>query len=90
MVFSFFLFLDWTPVNPEPVYIATGLEMEPLYPDSKENTVVYLAEDGRCILKSAALKHNLKRKLISYLHFFYYLWWKLQILGRHSRNSIYL
>ncbi|XP_058537374.1 cytosolic carboxypeptidase 3 isoform X2 [Ochotona princeps] len=38
--------IDWTPVNPEPVYIGTGLEMEPLYPDSKENTVVYLAEDA--------------------------------------------
>uniref|UniRef100_A0A673SQT8 Peptidase M14 domain-containing protein n=1 Tax=Suricata suricatta TaxID=37032 RepID=A0A673SQT8_SURSU len=36
--------IDWTP-NPEPVYIPTGLEMEPLYPNSKEDTVVYLAED---------------------------------------------
>ncbi|XP_017743200.1 PREDICTED: cytosolic carboxypeptidase 3 isoform X9 [Rhinopithecus bieti] len=38
--------IDWTPSCPEPVYIPTGLEMEPLYPDSKENTVVYLAEDA--------------------------------------------
>ncbi|KAL4692307.1 hypothetical protein H8959_016117, partial [Pygathrix nigripes] len=36
----------WTPSCPEPVYIPTGLEMEPLYPDSKEDTVVYLAEDA--------------------------------------------
>ncbi|XP_077626812.1 cytosolic carboxypeptidase 3 isoform X2 [Crocuta crocuta] len=38
--------IDWTPSNPEPVYIPTGLEMEPLYPNSKEDTVVYLAEDA--------------------------------------------
>ncbi|XP_033050552.1 cytosolic carboxypeptidase 3 isoform X2 [Trachypithecus francoisi] len=38
--------IDWTPSCPEPVYIPTGLEMEPLYPDSKEDTVVYLAEDA--------------------------------------------
>ncbi|XP_045366979.1 cytosolic carboxypeptidase 3 isoform X8 [Camelus bactrianus] len=38
--------IDWTPSYPEPVYIPTGLEMEPLYPNSKEDTVVYLAEDG--------------------------------------------
>uniref|UniRef100_G1TLG6 AGBL carboxypeptidase 3 n=1 Tax=Oryctolagus cuniculus TaxID=9986 RepID=G1TLG6_RABIT len=38
--------IDCTPLNPEPMYIPTGLEMEPLYPDSKENTVVYLAEDA--------------------------------------------
>uniref|UniRef100_A0A8C5V1W5 AGBL carboxypeptidase 3 n=1 Tax=Microcebus murinus TaxID=30608 RepID=A0A8C5V1W5_MICMU len=37
--------IDWTPY-PEPVYIPTGLEMEPIYPDSKEDTVVYLAEDA--------------------------------------------
>ncbi|XP_072619083.1 cytosolic carboxypeptidase 3 isoform X2 [Vulpes vulpes] len=38
--------IDWTPSYPEPVYTPTGLEMEPLYPNSKEDTVVYLAEDG--------------------------------------------
>nr|XP_024645331.1 cytosolic carboxypeptidase 3 isoform X2 [Macaca nemestrina] len=38
--------IDWTPSCPEPVYIPTGLETEPLYPDSKEDTVVYLAEDA--------------------------------------------
>eukprot|EP00074_Homo_sapiens_P091004 XP_016867628.1 cytosolic carboxypeptidase 3 isoform X3 [Homo sapiens] len=38
--------IDWTPSCPEPVYIPTGLETEPLYPDSKEATVVYLAEDA--------------------------------------------
>uniref|UniRef100_A0A2K6S0B6 AGBL carboxypeptidase 3 n=1 Tax=Saimiri boliviensis boliviensis TaxID=39432 RepID=A0A2K6S0B6_SAIBB len=38
--------IDWTPSRPEPVYTPTGLEMEPLYPESKEATVVYLAEDA--------------------------------------------
>uniref|UniRef100_A0A8D1WYC6 Peptidase M14 domain-containing protein n=1 Tax=Sus scrofa TaxID=9823 RepID=A0A8D1WYC6_PIG len=38
--------IGWTPSFPEPVYIPTGLEMEPLYPNSKEDTVVYLAEDA--------------------------------------------
>ncbi|KAM5205147.1 cytosolic carboxypeptidase 3 [Hipposideros larvatus] len=38
--------IDWTPSYSEPVYIPTGLEVEPLYPDSKEDTVVYLAEDA--------------------------------------------
>nr|XP_035956331.1 cytosolic carboxypeptidase 3 isoform X2 [Halichoerus grypus] len=38
--------IDWTPSYPEPVYTPTGLEMEPLYPNSKEDTVVYLAEDA--------------------------------------------
>ncbi|XP_013360386.1 PREDICTED: cytosolic carboxypeptidase 3 isoform X4 [Chinchilla lanigera] len=38
--------IDWAPFHPEPVYIPTGLEMEPLYPSSKEDMVVYLAEDG--------------------------------------------
>ncbi|XP_063106598.1 cytosolic carboxypeptidase 3 isoform X3 [Cavia porcellus] len=38
--------IDWAPFCPEPVYIPTGLEMEPLYPSSKEDTVVYLAEDA--------------------------------------------
>ncbi|XP_012876998.1 PREDICTED: cytosolic carboxypeptidase 3 [Dipodomys ordii] len=37
--------IDWTPFFPEPVYIPTGLEIEPTYSNSKENTVVYLAED---------------------------------------------
>uniref|UniRef100_A0A8C9JTI8 AGBL carboxypeptidase 3 n=1 Tax=Panthera tigris altaica TaxID=74533 RepID=A0A8C9JTI8_PANTA len=37
--------IDWTPSYPEPVYIPTGLEIEPLYPNYKEDTVVYLAED---------------------------------------------
>ncbi|XP_054548661.1 cytosolic carboxypeptidase 3 isoform X3 [Talpa occidentalis] len=36
--------IDWTPY-PEPVYTPTGLEIEPFYPHSKEDTVVYLAED---------------------------------------------
>uniref|UniRef100_A0A8C2NTA7 Peptidase M14 domain-containing protein n=1 Tax=Capra hircus TaxID=9925 RepID=A0A8C2NTA7_CAPHI len=40
------LLTDWTPSNPEPMYIPTGLEMEPLYANSKEETVVYLAEDA--------------------------------------------
>ncbi|XP_027626286.1 cytosolic carboxypeptidase 3 isoform X5 [Tupaia chinensis] len=39
--------IDWTPSFPEPVYIPTGLETEPLYLNSKEDTVVYLAEDGQ-------------------------------------------
>ncbi|XP_077884006.1 cytosolic carboxypeptidase 3 [Ictidomys tridecemlineatus] len=38
--------IDWTPFYPEPVYIPTGLEIEPLYSSSKEDTVVYLAEDA--------------------------------------------
>nr|XP_042104810.1 cytosolic carboxypeptidase 3 [Ovis aries] len=38
--------IDWTPSNPEPMYIPTGLEMEPLYANSKQETVVYLAEDA--------------------------------------------
>uniref|UniRef100_A0A9L0JKV8 AGBL carboxypeptidase 3 n=1 Tax=Equus asinus TaxID=9793 RepID=A0A9L0JKV8_EQUAS len=38
--------IDWTPFYPEPVYIPTGLETEPVYPNSKEDTVVYLAEDA--------------------------------------------
>nr|XP_025710729.1 cytosolic carboxypeptidase 3 isoform X2 [Callorhinus ursinus] len=38
--------IDWTPSYLEPVYTPTGLEMEPLYPNSKEDTVVYLAEDA--------------------------------------------
>ncbi|XP_064430995.1 cytosolic carboxypeptidase 3 isoform X4 [Mirounga angustirostris] len=38
--------IDWTPSYPEPLYTPTGLEMEPLYPNSKEDTVVYLAEDA--------------------------------------------
>lgn len=39
-------FLEWTPFFPEPVYVPTGLEIEPVYPNNKEDTVVYLAEDG--------------------------------------------
>ncbi|KAF6085300.1 ATP/GTP binding protein like 3 [Phyllostomus discolor] len=38
--------IDWTPSYSEPVYIPTGLEEEPLYPNSSEDTVVYLAEDA--------------------------------------------
>ncbi|GAB1290671.1 Cytosolic carboxypeptidase 3 [Apodemus speciosus] len=38
--------IDWTPFVPEPVYVPTGLEIEPVYPNSKEDTVVYLAEDA--------------------------------------------
>ncbi|XP_031237336.1 cytosolic carboxypeptidase 3 isoform X2 [Mastomys coucha] len=38
--------IEWTPFVPEPVYIPTGLEIEPVYPNSKEDTVVYLAEDA--------------------------------------------
>ncbi|XP_007951098.1 cytosolic carboxypeptidase 3 [Orycteropus afer afer] len=37
--------IDWTPY-PEPMYTPTGLEMEPLYPNSKDDIVVYLAEDA--------------------------------------------
>ncbi|XP_076994796.1 cytosolic carboxypeptidase 3 isoform X6 [Tamandua tetradactyla] len=37
--------IDWTPY-PEPVYTPTSLEMAPLYPNPKEGTVVYLAEDA--------------------------------------------
>ncbi|XP_058153392.1 cytosolic carboxypeptidase 3 isoform X3 [Dasypus novemcinctus] len=37
--------IDWTPYT-EPVYAPTGLEMEPLYTNSKEDIVVYLAEDA--------------------------------------------
>ncbi|PNJ52147.1 AGBL3 isoform 4, partial [Pongo abelii] len=53
------LLTDWTPSCPEPVYIPTGLETEPLYPDSKEATVVYLAEDGEHIRTRVAVKYNL-------------------------------
>nr|XP_045047000.2 cytosolic carboxypeptidase 3 [Desmodus rotundus] len=38
--------IDWSPSYSEPVYIPTGLEEEPLYPNSSEDTVVYLAEDA--------------------------------------------
>ncbi|XP_042128969.2 cytosolic carboxypeptidase 3 isoform X4 [Peromyscus maniculatus bairdii] len=38
--------IEWTPFFPEPVYVPTGLEVEPVYPNSKEDTVVYLAEDA--------------------------------------------
>ncbi|XP_054420199.1 cytosolic carboxypeptidase 3 [Pteronotus mesoamericanus] len=38
--------IDWTPSYSEPMYIPTGLEKEPLYPNSNEDTVVYLAEDA--------------------------------------------
>ncbi|KAM5255760.1 cytosolic carboxypeptidase 3 [Ctenodactylus gundi] len=38
--------IDWAPLFPEPIYIATGLEVGPLYSNSKEYTVVYLAEDA--------------------------------------------
>ncbi|NP_848745.2 cytosolic carboxypeptidase 3 isoform X1 [Mus musculus] len=38
--------IEWTPFVPEPVYVPTGLEIEPVYPNSKEDTVVYLAEDA--------------------------------------------
>ncbi|XP_036283474.1 cytosolic carboxypeptidase 3 isoform X2 [Pipistrellus kuhlii] len=38
--------IDSTPPYSEPVYIPTGLETEPIYSNSKEDTVVYLAEDA--------------------------------------------
>ncbi|ERE90331.1 cytosolic carboxypeptidase 3 [Cricetulus griseus] len=38
--------IEWTPFFPEPVYVPTGLEIEPVYPNNKEDTVVYLAEDA--------------------------------------------
>ncbi|KAM9215925.1 cytosolic carboxypeptidase 3 [Dugong dugon] len=38
--------IDWTPPYPEPVYTPTGLETEPLYLSSKDDIVVYLAEDA--------------------------------------------
>ncbi|XP_036184520.1 cytosolic carboxypeptidase 3 isoform X10 [Myotis myotis] len=38
--------IDTTPPYSEPVYIPTGLEIEPIYSNSKEDTVVYLAEDA--------------------------------------------
>nr|KAF6468867.1 ATP/GTP binding protein like 3 [Molossus molossus] len=38
--------IDLTPPHSEPVYIPTGLEIEPLYANSKEDAVVYLAEDA--------------------------------------------
>ncbi|XP_054582432.1 cytosolic carboxypeptidase 3 isoform X3 [Eptesicus fuscus] len=38
--------IDTTPPYSEPVYIPTGLENEPIYSNSKEDTVVYLAEDA--------------------------------------------
>ncbi|KAM6202249.1 LOW QUALITY PROTEIN: cytosolic carboxypeptidase 3 [Rhynchocyon petersi] len=37
--------IDWTPY-PEPVYTPTGLETEPLYPNSQDDVVVYLADDA--------------------------------------------
>lgn len=55
----------WTPSFPEPVYIPTGLEMEPLYPNSKEDTVVYLAEDGGYIVTHVAIKYSLVPRLMS-------------------------
>ncbi|KAM4874501.1 cytosolic carboxypeptidase 3 isoform 15-T18 [Thomomys bottae] len=38
--------IDWTPLFPEPVYVPTGLEIEPAYSNTSEDTVVYLAEDA--------------------------------------------
>ncbi|XP_051007710.1 cytosolic carboxypeptidase 3 isoform X3 [Acomys russatus] len=38
--------IEWTPFFPEPVYVPTGHEIEPVYPNSKEDAVVYLAEDA--------------------------------------------
>ncbi|XP_075790448.1 cytosolic carboxypeptidase 3 isoform X2 [Pelodiscus sinensis] len=38
--------IDWIPRKPEPLYQPTGLELEPLYQDSREGTVVYLADEG--------------------------------------------
>jgi hypothetical protein len=58
-------FPDWTPFFPEPVYIPTGLEMEPLYPNSKEDTVVYLAEDGGHLMGHVAVKYDLVSQLMS-------------------------
>lgn len=63
-MFSLF-FPDWTPFYPEPVYIPTGLETEPVYPNSKEDTVVYLAEDGEYVMRHVAIKYNLVPGLIS-------------------------
>ncbi|XP_016077835.1 PREDICTED: cytosolic carboxypeptidase 3 [Miniopterus natalensis] len=37
---------DSIPSYSEPVYIPTGLETEPVYPNSQEDAVVYLAEDA--------------------------------------------
>ncbi|XP_074840067.1 cytosolic carboxypeptidase 3 [Carettochelys insculpta] len=38
--------IDWIPCKPEPLYHPTGLELEPLYQDPREGTVVYLADEG--------------------------------------------
>ncbi|XP_054843726.1 cytosolic carboxypeptidase 3 [Eublepharis macularius] len=38
--------IDWIPSEPEPLYIPTGLETEPLCPDPGEGAVVYLADEA--------------------------------------------
>lgn len=50
------MYVDTTPPYSEPVYIPTGLEIEPIYSYSKEDTVVYLAEDGGYIMKYVAVQ----------------------------------
>uniref|UniRef100_A0A8D0L461 AGBL carboxypeptidase 3 n=1 Tax=Sphenodon punctatus TaxID=8508 RepID=A0A8D0L461_SPHPU len=46
--------IDWTPPHPEPLYKPTGLET--LCPDSREGTVVYLADEDKesCFVYSRA------------------------------------
>ncbi|XP_074049739.1 cytosolic carboxypeptidase 3 isoform X7 [Macrotis lagotis] len=41
------LHIDYAPPYPEPLYVSTGDEFEPHYPDSTQGTVVYLGSDGR-------------------------------------------
>ena len=47
------------------MYIPTGLDIETLYPSSKEDPVVHLAEDGGYIMRHVAIKNNLVPGLIS-------------------------
>ncbi|XP_072508756.1 cytosolic carboxypeptidase 3 isoform X5 [Notamacropus eugenii] len=49
------LHIDCAPPYPEPLYVSTGDELEPHYPDSTQGTVVYLGNDAykdRCFMYS--------------------------------------
>ncbi|XP_068943379.1 cytosolic carboxypeptidase 3 isoform X1 [Petaurus breviceps papuanus] len=49
------LHIDCAPPFLEPLYVSTGDELEPLYPDSTQGTVVYLGNDAykdRCFMYS--------------------------------------
>ncbi|KAJ7329969.1 hypothetical protein JRQ81_016143 [Phrynocephalus forsythii] len=38
--------IEWVPPHPEPLYIPSGLEAEPLCPEPSEGAVVYLADEA--------------------------------------------